>query len=101
MTQAALFTTALAVAFAAVLALVLLSGRLSPVWRRHVERVLGGLALVVFAPLYVWGLVSMARDGDWLWIAVQPIMWAWIAVSVVRERRRRARAQMRRPGTFD
>lgn len=101
MIQPAVFTTALALAFAAVLALVLLSGRMSTSGRKGVERVLGLLALAMFLPLYGWGLVSMIRDSQWLWLAAQPILWIWVAVTVVRERRQKARAQSRQPGTFD
>lgn len=100
MTTAAIFTTGLALAFAAVLALVLLSGRLSPVARRRVEIASRVVAVAVFVPVYGWSLVSMARDGDWLWPAMQPILWIWVAVTIVRERRRKSQAQARRPGTF-
>ncbi|RZJ75858.1 MAG: hypothetical protein EON88_36520 [Brevundimonas sp.] len=100
MIQPAIFTTALALAFAAVLALVLFSGRLSPIARRRVEVALRVVALGVFIPVYGWGLVSMIRDGDWLWPAVQPIVWIWVAISLMREQRRKKAASNRQPGTF-
>ena len=101
MIQPAVFTTALALAFAAVLAFVVFSGRLSPNGRKGVERVLRALVLAMAVPLYGWVLVSMIREGDWLWFSVQPILWVWVAVTVIRERRQKARAQSRQPGTFD
>jgi len=95
-----MITTGLALAVAALLALMLLSGRLPPLARRRVEIAVRVVAVAVFVPVYGWGLVTAVRDGEWLWLAMQPLLGVWIAVGVVRERRRKARAQTRQPGTF-
>jgi len=99
MGQAAVLTTALALAFAAVLAFVLLSGRMPPVWRKRCEIGLRVIAVAGYLGLLVWGLMTL-RTAGWFGLAVQPVLWVWALVTVVRARRRKAVAGTRQPGTF-
>ena len=98
MSEAAVLTTALALAFAAVLAFVLLSGRMPPVWRKRCEVGLRVIAVAGYLGLLVWGLMTV-RTGAWFWLAVQPVLWVWALIKVVRDRRKAA-LEGRQPGTF-
>ena len=96
MSEAAVFTTALALAFAAVLAFVLLSGRLPAVWRRRCETGLRVIAVAGYLSLLVWGVVTL-RNGAWFWLAVQPVLWIWAAVDFWKARRRKALLEASQP----
>jgi hypothetical protein len=95
MIQPAIFTTALALAFAAVLALVLFSGRLSAGRRRQLELAMVWLILPLLTGLWAWQTYLAVKLGSGLLIAGQLVIGALVAIQIFRavRKHRSARTQ--------
>lgn len=88
MIQAAVFTTALALAFAALLALVLLSGRLSSVRRRQLELAMAWVLAPVLVAFWAWLMFEAVQLKSVLLIVGQVVIGILLAVQGVRLVRR-------------
>ena len=95
MTQALLFTALIPLALLGVLALVVVSGRISPKGRAGIERV---MAILLYGTLI--GMVGVragdyAREGDWFMVAVLVVAAACFGVNAVLALRRGRLVQSR------